>query len=581
VADYTMQKKMLGESFLYDKKLIQPHIEYYSKLKERELQVAYILLAIEPGNKKQADSLREVSKEIYSRLQKGEDFADLAKLYSSDKETGEKGGVLPNYVTAGKIQRSIETVVFALKPGEYYKGVLETPYGFFLLKLLREEPRQLYGARQILISTKDSSSKIDFNKKADEILAKLKKGEDFSKLAEKNSDDAQTSINGGYFGENYSRVYGLAKSGRYLPNQVVDEMSKMKACQISGKIISEQGIHIIKMDSIIKFPKETELDDITKFYKRLYLDEDKQKFIDSLAIANGFKINESVYTKFVSALDSNKTNLDTAWLSKVQESLRDEVLFSYGKKTWKLSNYIEENTKNKSKFRGTANTHAAIRKVISKIVEPFIIEDEVNKLEKDYPEFAQNLSEFYDAILLFKAESNEVWDKIKFDSIAARNYWDSTRAKYRTDRTYDVVEIFVVSDSVAKEIYEKAKSGEDFDELAAKNTIRPGYKEKKGFWPNMGTKKGKFSFILSSMNYKEGEILEPKKLENGYCVLKIKKVIEPREKTFEEAIPDFSNVLQDMTQKKLLKNWLENIKSKHPVSINENEIDQILKSNKN
>ncbi len=43
-------------------------------------------------------------------------------------------------------------------------------------------------------------------------------------------------------------------------------------------------------------------------------------------------------------------------------------------------------------------------------------------------------------------------------------------------------EIYVPNDSAAKAIYKKIQQGKNFLELAEKNTIRPGYKEKKGIW---------------------------------------------------------------------------------------------------
>jgi hypothetical protein len=62
---------------------------------------------------------------------------------------------------------------------------------------------------------------------------------------------------------------------------------------------------------------------------------------------------------------------------------------------------------------------------------------------------------------------------------------------------------------------------------------------------------------------------------SGISIIKINKIIEPREKTFEEAIIDIAPIVQSMKQQMLVDNWLDRVKEKHEVEINNDVIDEI------
>jgi parvulin-like peptidyl-prolyl isomerase len=74
-----------------------------------------------------------------------------------------------------------------------------------------------------------------------------------------------------------------------------------------------------------------------------------------------------------------------------------------------------------------------------------------------------------------------------------------------------------------------------------------------------------------------GDIIGPEQFERGYVLLKVNEIAQPREKKFEEAIPDFAPAFQDMVQKKLTEEWLTRIKSQYPVNIKTKVLDSMLK----
>jgi peptidyl-prolyl cis-trans isomerase SurA len=198
-------------------------------------------------------------------------------------------------------------------------------------------------------------------------------------------------------------------------------------------------------------------------------------------------------------------------------------------------------------------------------------------LEKEYPEFGSLMREFRDGILLFKVEEQEVWSKLKFDSSSARSYWDTTKTKYKTDVKYDFNEIYVTSDSIAKTLRERINAGESFETLASQFTERPGFKEKKGRYSPQTVKESKLAALIEKQKTTAGGIIGPEQFERGYVLLLVNDIAQPREKKFEEAIPDFAPAFQDMVQKKLTEEWLTRIKTQYPVTIQNKVLESMLK----
>jgi parvulin-like peptidyl-prolyl isomerase len=85
------------------------------------------------------DEARKKAESILQRIQKGEDFATLAKENSDDPGSKTSGGEL-GYFSKGKMVPEFEAAAFSLKPGQV-SGLVETKYGFHIIKV--EDVRQL------------------------------------------------------------------------------------------------------------------------------------------------------------------------------------------------------------------------------------------------------------------------------------------------------------------------------------------------------------------------------------------------------------------------------------------------------
>ena len=116
---------------------------------------------------------RAKAEEILGRARSGEDFAALANEFSedpgnTDPQTKEKKGGLYADTPKGRMVPAFEQAALATDPGQIYPELVETDYGFHIIKLEKKgegkdpagQPAETYDVRHILISTgyKDPSN---------------------------------------------------------------------------------------------------------------------------------------------------------------------------------------------------------------------------------------------------------------------------------------------------------------------------------------------------------------------------------------------------------------------------------------
>ena len=99
--------------------------------------VAHILISVPEGGDAAADAAAKTkADQVIERLNKGEDFAALAKELSEDPGSKDNGGVYEN-VTEGQFVPEFDKAMFQdLQPGETTKTPVKTQFGYHIIKLI-------------------------------------------------------------------------------------------------------------------------------------------------------------------------------------------------------------------------------------------------------------------------------------------------------------------------------------------------------------------------------------------------------------------------------------------------------------
>lgn len=132
--------------------------------------VRHILLSTKDKSDIEKQQIKEKMEGILKQAKDGEDFAELAKQYSEDPGSKEKGGLYEN-IHRGQMVKPFEDAAFSVPVGEI-SDIIETQYGYHILKVIdqQKETKPLEEVHQTLENTlKQQKSNEAFQKHLDDL----------------------------------------------------------------------------------------------------------------------------------------------------------------------------------------------------------------------------------------------------------------------------------------------------------------------------------------------------------------------------------------------------------------------------
>lgn len=159
-------------------------IKIHDERKNRgEIKVAHIMKMF-PQNAENFDkqSLKNEIDSIYTALQNGADFAEMAQNYSDDKRSGAQGGEMP-WFAAGRMIPEFSKPAFELEnPGDMTRPV-ETQFGYHIIKKIDERPVASFEESKTEIENKIKSDPARSQSSRKIFVKKLKNEYNFSENA--------------------------------------------------------------------------------------------------------------------------------------------------------------------------------------------------------------------------------------------------------------------------------------------------------------------------------------------------------------------------------------------------------------
>jgi len=176
-----------------------------------QVHVAHIMVKVPENAKDSAVAIaRKKIEEIADKVKKGEDFASLASNFSDDRTSGKNGGQLPWFGT-GKMVPDFEKAAFDLKKDGEVSQIIQTQYGFHIIKRLERKGVQAFDEVKAELKqkvSKDSRSQVSRNSVISKIKAENNFKEDPKALIELISKVDTSYYNGKWKAESAS---GLTK----------------------------------------------------------------------------------------------------------------------------------------------------------------------------------------------------------------------------------------------------------------------------------------------------------------------------------------------------------------------------------
>lgn len=173
---------------------------------------------------------------IRKRIENGEDFNALARIFSEDPGSKINGGDLGEF-KRGVMYPEFEAAAFALKEKGELSPVVETQAGYHIIQLTHRKGDYV-SARHILIRTKISSYSLNQSKLfLDSIHGLIKSGKYTFENAARKFSDNDNKVNGGM-------VLNSSSGSIYFQPQELDQktyfaLSKMNSGEVSAPVLTQ------------------------------------------------------------------------------------------------------------------------------------------------------------------------------------------------------------------------------------------------------------------------------------------------------------------------------------------------------
>ena len=222
-------------------------VNFYNTFKDSILpfptlyKTRHLLLEIKPSEESLKKALNK-TQDIRDEIVAGLSFADAAKKYSEDIQSGENGGDL-GYVPRGTFVQEFDKVVFTLDPNILSEPV-KTQFGYHLIEVLQRSGEKV-NARHILISANVSEEDKNLTyKKTASIVKEIKNKDDFILKVKEYSDDTTSGPKGGYM--------GMINLDQYQVKELVDVIKNISLNTPSAPVLTQFGYHIVWVDEKIE-----------------------------------------------------------------------------------------------------------------------------------------------------------------------------------------------------------------------------------------------------------------------------------------------------------------------------------------
>ncbi len=552
-------KKQLALPYLVDSAKNEALVRQAYERTANEVRASHILIRVEP-NASPADTLAAYNRlmALKKRIEKGEDFASVAKgKNGSDDPSAASNGGDVGFFTAFQMVYPFEEMAFTTPVGSI-SDPFRTRFGYHIVKVTdKRQARGTIKTAHIMVSAPKEASAEDIQnaeKKINELYEMLLNGSSFEELASDHSDDPSTSNKGGVL-----PAFGTGTTTRMVSVFEDAAFALKNDGDFSKPVKTEYGYHIIKrlelkgVQSYESMRKELQ----TKVNKDERSRRTQDSFVAKLKKEYKYKNTSKKGLKWFDK------NLDTTYFIgkwNADKLKSNQTLFVLdGKKfTQKdFANYLVKNyrTVRRDDIKVVVATQYKLWE------KDAILQHEEDKLPSKHPEYKALLTEYHDGILLYEIMQDMVWNKAIKDTVGLRAYFDANREKYMWGNRVDAEIYECLNMEIAKEVSTMLK-GKD---ITSKEVIEKINKDSE---LNLRVRTNKYD--LASTNFLNGRNLvqginPAYEFEGKIYVVKVSELLDPRTKEFHEAkgaaTSDYQNELERI--------WLEQLKAKHKIKINE------------
>lgn len=544
-------RRQVAETYLNDEKGMKALLDEAFARSQKDIRVSLLSF---PVNK---DASPQDTLGIYQAVMKQYQELSAGQDKASWKDIG--------YITAFTLPYAYENIVYSLPLNGISKPYRSKNGWLIFRKTGERESAGKWKVAQILFSyppDPDEPTKARIGRLADSVRALLRNGANFADMARQFSNDKLTYLNGGELPE-----FGTGKFDEAFENHV---FSLKQNGDISEPFSTSFGVHIIKRLQHTETPSDP-ADNSYQYELNQKILQDprvsvaKDKFAQDIRSRIGFKkLNTVKDDDLYRWADSAFNHPEDNYIENIPIAKKPVIAFTKENATvadW--LHFVVSYKSNPAQYRGEG-----YEQLWDKYTAAASLDYYRKHLEEFNADYRFQIQEFKEGNMLFEVMEKNVWSKASADSAALRSYYEANKSSYKWGASADLLIVNCVSDQAAQKAMDLLKNGASWHELvetrpdemqidSGRYEIAQVLGDDKAVFP------GRKTFSAVSKN-SDGTASFFQFL-NEYPPNAIK--------TFEEARGLVINDYQQVVEKK----WIEELKKKYPVKVNEAVFRSMLK----
>lgn len=412
--------KQLAYPYLINADLEEEFIKEAYKREQEIVSASHILIK---GN---GDSSRKKIEDIYSKLEKGEKFFDLAKKYS-ECGSAQRGGYLGDF-SVFQMVYDFETVAYNTPVGQYSKP-FETQFGYHIVLVHDRRPNVTKAKAQEIFFQQGTRPSF-----VDSVLTIAKSAKKFEKVAVKYSQKGDVKKTKGDMG-------WISKDGVY-PSEIVNKIFSIPVGDVH-KFNSMMGTHIFKVTNIetgVPLDSAHREELRKKIVSGDRYEAVKKRVASNIRVKYGFELNNKVLDQ-LSNFGSLDPNLLADSIKKIDEPIyylngdaitMDMYLSKY--RNFQIS-YLQKKDQKFTKTSIVIDTMLSYKtnllNYIYSEVDDQTFKMELAQIGREHADFGYALKEYSDGLLVYAVSESTIWDPRVNSADSLEAFFQTRKDNYR------------------------------------------------------------------------------------------------------------------------------------------------------
>lgn len=303
-----MQQKIMG-----DVKTTPSEVRrYYTSLSQDSIPYIPTMVEVEIITRKpkipqeEIEDVKRRLRDYTERVNNGDSFTMLARLYSEDPGSAMSGGDLGRFMGRGELDPAFANVAFNLQTPDKISKVVESEFGYHIIQLIEKRGDRIR-VRHILLKPHVPEEALNESRAyLDSIADEVRNGKfTFEEAAYAISDDKNTRFNGGLLPNEETQTSRFEMQD--LPSEIAKVVDTMEVGEISKAInmtprTGQEQTVIVKLKSRIKGHKATVSDDYQRL-KEMVVQKKQEEMVEKW-------IQNKLKTTYVRISDNWKPSCD-------------------------------------------------------------------------------------------------------------------------------------------------------------------------------------------------------------------------------------------------------------------------------